>query len=278
MVRASSTDRGLVHRPRPLPGNYFAGPNPIYADAFVDANHNGKDDDGGEHFAFASTINLLRKTQFDGTFNASPEPARKGKPIKVSATLSTADWNDGTWAHIDAPVKIEFKAAGQNSYKTVKTVTATDGQVDTTVTAKRSGTWRARTPAVMSRRSASNGTTSRSSRPSDLIGLRTFHLRGRARPVVVPAAMSEIFFPDCALVMTTRSYRRRTGSRSEGVRDGGCRGASPLLMVPEGHGLFEYRAVPCDFGCRPESSSRALEEKRSSARVHPRDRSQGRFR
>ncbi len=144
--------------PDPYPGNYFAGPNPIYADAFVDANHNGKDDDGGEHFAFASTINLLRKTQFDGTFNASPEPARKGKPIKVSATLSTADWNDGTWAHIDAPVKIEFKAAGQNSYKTVKTVTATDGQVDTTVTAKRSGTWRASyAGSDVTAASASNG-------------------------------------------------------------------------------------------------------------------------
>jgi hypothetical protein len=91
----------------------------------------------------SGTINLLHKTQFDGTFDASPEPVRKGRHIKVSATLSTADWNDGIWAGVDADVKIQFRAAGQTSYKTVKTVTATAGQVDTTVTAKRSGTWRA---------------------------------------------------------------------------------------------------------------------------------------
>jgi len=126
-----------------VPGNEFTGPNPIYADAFVDANHNSKDDDGGEHFGLADTITLLRETRFDGTFNASPDPVRKGKPIKVSAALSTADWNTGTWAGADAEVKIQFKAANQKKYRTVKTVTATAGQVETTVKATVSGSWRA---------------------------------------------------------------------------------------------------------------------------------------
>jgi hypothetical protein len=129
-----------------IPGNDLTGPNPIYASAFVDANHNNKDDDGSHLDALASTITLLRKTQFGDTFDASPERVRKGKPINVSATLSTADWNTGTWAGVDATVKIQFKAAGKRKYRTVKTVTAPAGQLDTSVTATRSGYWRAYYP------------------------------------------------------------------------------------------------------------------------------------
>ncbi len=127
-----------------IPGNDIAGPNAIHASGFVDANHSNEQDAGDVSLGnLDSTITLLRQTQFDGTFDATPEPVHKGKHLKVSATLSTADWNDGVWAGIDAPVKIQFKAAGQNHYKTVKTVTATAGQVDTTVTATHSGSWRA---------------------------------------------------------------------------------------------------------------------------------------
>jgi hypothetical protein len=129
-----------------IPGNDLTGPNPIYAEAFVDTNHNNKDDDASHLDGLASTITLLRETGFANTFDASPEPVRKGKPITMSATLSTADWNTGTWAGTDATVKIQFKAAGKKHYRTIKTVTAPAGQLDTSVTATRSGYWRAYDP------------------------------------------------------------------------------------------------------------------------------------
>jgi hypothetical protein len=129
-----------------IPGNDLTGPNPIYANAFADVNHNSKDDDGTHLDGLAGTITLLRQTGFDGTFDASPEPVRKGKRIAVSATLSTADWNTGTWAGVDATVNIQFKAVGQKHYRTVKTVTALAGQLDTSVRATRSGYWRASYP------------------------------------------------------------------------------------------------------------------------------------
>ncbi len=60
--------------------------------------------------------------------------------------MSTADWNDGTWGTVDARVKVQFRASGQKTFRTVKTVTATAGQLRTQVTATRSGYWRAYYP------------------------------------------------------------------------------------------------------------------------------------
>lgn len=126
-----------------IPGNDLAGDNPIHAYAFVDSNNNNKDDDESPRDNTSETIKLLRETRFDNSLNASPEPVRRGKPIKVTADLSTADWDDGVWAGVDAQVKVQFRADGEKSYRTVKTVTATGGHLDTKVTATRSGSWRA---------------------------------------------------------------------------------------------------------------------------------------
>lgn len=147
-----------------IPGNDLAGPNPIHAAAFVDANHNNLDDDGTHMTDLSETITLLRKTKFGNSFDASPEPVRKGRRISVSATLSTADWNTGTWATVDAKVKVQFKANGKDHYTTVKTVTATDGQLDTSVVAKRSGHWRVSYPG--------SGTTAASTSNSDYVKVR----------------------------------------------------------------------------------------------------------
>ena len=135
---------GVTHGLDFIPGNDLAGPNPIYADVFVDVNHDGYKNKGDISLeGLGGEINLLRQTKFGDTFNASPEPIRKGKPVKLSATVSTADWSTGTWTEIDAKVKVQFKAADQKSYHTVKTVTAKAGKLKTTVKATRSGRWRA---------------------------------------------------------------------------------------------------------------------------------------
>ena len=127
-----------------VPGNDLAGTNPLEVTAFVDANHNRFQDDGDIAMdGLSSTITLLRQTDFGPTFDASPEPVRKGRSIKLSATLSTADWSTGTWTGVDASVKVQFKGAGQKGYQTVKTVTAKAGELKTSVKATRSGSWRA---------------------------------------------------------------------------------------------------------------------------------------
>jgi hypothetical protein len=127
-----------------IPGNDLAGPESLYASAFIDANHNSFQDDGDIALdGLGGSITLLRQTKFGHTFDAGPEPVRKGKPIKVSASLSTADWSTGTWTGVDADVKVQFKGADQKSYHTVKTVTAKAGELKTSVKATRSGYWRA---------------------------------------------------------------------------------------------------------------------------------------
>jgi hypothetical protein len=129
-----------------IPGNDLTGPNPINATAFVDANHNSEDDDPGDSFSASETITLLRQTKFGRSFDAAPEPVRKGKRIYVSATLSTADWNEGFWDEVDGKVQVQFKALGSKKWHTVKTVKAKDGELDTAVKAVRSGHWRAYHP------------------------------------------------------------------------------------------------------------------------------------
>ncbi|GLY14939.1 hypothetical protein Kisp01_19540 [Kineosporia sp. NBRC 101677] len=140
-----------------VPGNDLTGPNPIYAGAFVDADHNAKDDDGGGHFELSETITLLRQTRFGDSLDASPEPVRKGKKINLTADLETADWNTGTWEGVDATVQIQFRAVGEKKYRTVETVTATGGKVDTSVVAKRSGDWRAHHPATEATAASTSG-------------------------------------------------------------------------------------------------------------------------
>ncbi|GLY33933.1 hypothetical protein [Kineosporia sp. NBRC 101731] len=151
-----------------IPGNDLAGPNPIYATAFIDVNQDSYQNTGDISLGtLGDTLTLLRQTTFDRTFNAAPEPVRQGKPIKVSATLSTADWNTGTWTGLDADVKVQFKAAHQKSYHTVKTVTATAGELKTSVKATRSGYWR----AVY----AGTGTLAASTSGSDYVKVRAAH-------------------------------------------------------------------------------------------------------
>jgi hypothetical protein len=90
-------------------------------------------------------LTLLRRATF-GTFNASPEPVKKGKKITLTSTLSRINWNGAKtlkyvgWA---GKAQVQFKAAGASEYTTVKTVKASSkGKVSTTVTATKTGTWR----------------------------------------------------------------------------------------------------------------------------------------
>ena len=115
--------------------NSDAGANSVTAEV-----SNG--DDFTTARSWANGFYLKRNTGWQG-FNASPEPARKGKPISIKGRLLIVDWDNNRYqATSGATVRVQFRTK-TGSYTTVKTVKGgRDGWVRTTVTAKRTGVWR----------------------------------------------------------------------------------------------------------------------------------------
>jgi hypothetical protein len=95
--------------------------------------------------SWGSAFHLLRRTAWQNkSFNASPEPVRKGKPVTLKGRLLVANWDTGHYqAARVVSVKVQFRTPN-GSYKTVKTGVRTDskGWVNTRVTARQTGVWR----------------------------------------------------------------------------------------------------------------------------------------
>ena len=92
---------------------------------------------------FIDGLHLKAPAVFNTRTKASPEPAKKGSKITVTGQLAVAQWKQDQYTgYAGQPLKVQFKAKG-GKYKTVKTVTSGEyGYTQTTVTAKKSGTWR----------------------------------------------------------------------------------------------------------------------------------------
>ena len=93
---------------------------------------------------FANGFTLKRATAFqDGSFNASPEPVRRGANVTVSGRLLIANWETDRYGPFGGrPVNVQFRTPN-GSYQTVKTVTTDrNGWVQTTVPAGATGVWR----------------------------------------------------------------------------------------------------------------------------------------
>ena len=92
---------------------------------------------------FVDGLHVKAPTMFNTRTKAGPEPAKKGTKITVTSQLAVVSWKQDAWTgYAGQPIKVQFKAKG-GSYKTVKTVTSGEyGFTQTTVTAKKSGTWR----------------------------------------------------------------------------------------------------------------------------------------
>ena len=93
---------------------------------------------------FANGFILKRASVWQtGSFNASPEPVRKGQAITVRARLLVADWDNNRWAaYSNRAVSVQFRTS-TGSYATVKTTASrADGWISTTVPAKQTGVWR----------------------------------------------------------------------------------------------------------------------------------------
>jgi hypothetical protein len=102
-----------------------------------------------EDAEFAGTemnLTLQRRATFGKSFNASPEPVKKGQKIKVKGTLARINWTGAKnlkYVGFSNKAQIQFKASGTTEYVTVKTVTSTKkGKISTTVKANKSGSWR----------------------------------------------------------------------------------------------------------------------------------------
>jgi hypothetical protein len=117
--------------------NRYAGP----MDVIVSAS---SEDYARRERVFADGFTLKRATTFEqGSFNASPEPVRRGAPVTVAGRLLIANWDTdryGPWG--GRPVNVQFRTAG-GTYQTVQTVnTDRNGWVRTTVPAGTTGYWR----------------------------------------------------------------------------------------------------------------------------------------
>jgi hypothetical protein len=118
--------------------NSEAGPKSVIAEA------NNADYDT-RRASWANGFYLKRNMTWQTkSFNASPEPVRKGKPITIKGRLLIADWTADRYvaAKNVRNVRVEFRTP-TGSYTTVKTVTTNStGWVSTKVTAKKTGVWR----------------------------------------------------------------------------------------------------------------------------------------
>jgi hypothetical protein len=88
-----------------------------------------------------------RRSTFGSTFNATPEPVKKGKAITLKGTLARINWNGAkTLKYVGFPkakIQVQFKATTATKYTTIKTVTAAaGGKVTTKVAATKSGRYR----------------------------------------------------------------------------------------------------------------------------------------
>ncbi|MGY1703873.1 hypothetical protein ACI79C_04800 [Geodermatophilus sp. SYSU D00697] len=93
---------------------------------------------------FVDGFSLLRRTTWQsGTFNASPEPARKGSQITVKGRLLVADWDRMAYVgYAGRTIQVQYRTLN-GTYRTVKTVkTDRNGWVNTTATASATGIWR----------------------------------------------------------------------------------------------------------------------------------------
>ncbi|MGW2472919.1 hypothetical protein [Streptomyces sp. NPDC001665] len=99
----------------------------------------------GDYWIFdcVAPFNLKRAATLT-TAATGPSPLSGGKQVKVTGTLSRADWEALKYrGYAGQSVQLQFRKAGASAYKTVKTVESNSaGRLSATVTASGSGSWR----------------------------------------------------------------------------------------------------------------------------------------
>ncbi len=90
----------------------------------------------------SATVRLKRHVKM--TVDATPEPVVVGKTVTVTGKITRANWTKHRYdGFAGQSVKLQFKAVGATSYRTVKTVTSSStGALKATAAASVDGSWR----------------------------------------------------------------------------------------------------------------------------------------
>jgi hypothetical protein len=104
----------------------------------------GYDSDYDEIYNQPTKISFLRRSYWP-SFNASPEPVKKGAKMKVTAKLDRISWDSDAYAGYGGRVvHLQRKLPG-GAYEDYKTFTLdSTGHLNTTITASSTATWRMR--------------------------------------------------------------------------------------------------------------------------------------
>jgi hypothetical protein len=96
--------------------------------------------------SFPTGFTLKRRTTWQtGSFDATPEPVRKGRPISLKGRLLVVNWDAGRYVgFVKRLVSVEFRTPTGSYSRVATAVTDATGWVRTTVPASRTGVWRLR--------------------------------------------------------------------------------------------------------------------------------------
>jgi hypothetical protein len=127
-------------KPGVFSGNAMAGPHPLWAQAFYDANGNGAMEEPVS--AYDGQFVAKRATTFGDSFKAGPSLRRPGQRISITASLARANWDTGQNEPFAACVELQFRPAGASRYHDVKAVEGDGTSASTTVRVETTGSWR----------------------------------------------------------------------------------------------------------------------------------------
>jgi hypothetical protein len=122
-------------------GNGSAGRREVIINAFL-----GDDSSADDVILPESTqpFQILRRSTFGSSFNAAPEPRRRGDTIKITGSLRVANWDTNTYEGVGEYVMLQFRPADSDEYQDVKRVWNDGTSAKTAVKAQTTGTWRYR--------------------------------------------------------------------------------------------------------------------------------------
>ena len=127
---------------------YLENADAGFHDVIVGAwNHSDPDTTPSGERVFENGFQLLHRTTWQsGSFNAGPEPAKKGSQISLGGRLLVANWDQNRYVgYANRSIRVEFKSAPGAPWTLIKRVgTGADGWVRTTVPANATGAWRLR--------------------------------------------------------------------------------------------------------------------------------------
>jgi hypothetical protein len=121
-------------------GNTMAGPHPLSASAFYDADGDGLTNNGELTTSYLGSFIAKRATTISG-FGVSAVRRRARQTIHVTGSLQRANWDTGQYDGFAASVELQFRPDG-GRYHDVKAVSDDGTTATTKVKVHTTGSWR----------------------------------------------------------------------------------------------------------------------------------------